>query len=407
MKYSFLRKLFPVIKAVPIALKFVCLIYLAAVFSSDDYVTLLYIIATYSFLAYIYGMEFYTLSIRSGVNDKSLGLRGDRFLFELLFYLAAYLIFIPASYWYLRDELNVALVVLIIFLSLSEHISLEVSRRLIANGHLNVDAIIYTFKNSSWPLLVFAFGILHSGVTFDFSLHLLLFANSAGALLYAVFFLKYTTASAKSVDGCASHIKLLKRLPWFLLVGISYRTLFWLDKNIAKSFTPLDSAAYMFSFQLAAGIATLLEIALFSRYLADCNRDAQSSDHKNTSVILKFYIRAYLGSGVVLIPFILFLGYCASVLISKDAYFQTGIIICLSVSFVFGGLANIYNYQLYLAHKDIEYLISSISPLLCFFGLMNFFSISIGIHLALVLCASNLLSLGIAFLGYRKSFRNK
>lgn len=253
-----------------LASKFGLIFILAKFLAVEEFGKYSLISTTIALSIYLIGLDVYTYSNRKLVSLNSIG-KEDELKRQLALYFFTNLIAFFPLFFTLTEvvHLNVELSLLVCLLVVVEHLSLEVSRVLIALGCLLKASVVIFIRTGAWCiLLIMLFVVEQSFRSLNVVIAIWLLATFSSLVVGVKYigtlnFIKFWQGGV-NIEWVRDALKVA--FP-FLLATIQIRILFAIDRYIVEYYDGLDIVAvYGIYIGICTALVALLEVVVFQAY---------------------------------------------------------------------------------------------------------------------------------------------
>lgn len=360
----------------------------------DSFIALGLVVANSAFYIIFFGLEFYRYCQR----ELSYNLEKRSLVYSNQFstYIFFYLLFSIPIFLFSKTFLPINICVLLVAISITEHLSQEIYRILIFEELQIKGTILLFIRTSAWVIILFALYFI--GFTIDLNLILILWLLfSIFSVTYGFFHLKKILIISFSSLNYRWIVKGLKFTSVIVLGSLSFRALLTFDRNLIEYFFNGFSAEYIFIVSIVNVFLVIIDSTVFSFNFPKILK----SKSKNQ---IKLYINKskkqvfLMGVLFILIANISYL-IIQQIGIKPDYFINNGFIIISSFTIVVLCFSIIPNYILYKNNKDfviakINLFVLAVSCL--FFYLIKSFGVY-SINLSLLIAAILMLVLKTFF----------
>jgi O-antigen/teichoic acid export membrane protein len=261
-----------------------------------------------------------------------------------------------------------------------EYLNQEVVRFFNACSNQLTSSVLLFIRQSFWPILIFGAHLFNHSVNLSLIFSLWAISNLI-VLLTSFFFVR--KFYQKSVFNSFNFNWIKKGLIFaffFFLSAISFKALFTVDRNyISNYFSNEVLSAYGFYFALSALLMSIIEPLIFSFFLVDVIKLAESGNiTKIRSEIIKYTMQILCVSiGLFLVVF--WGSNFLLEILERDSfkYYINLFYIFLTIQ-TFWAISILFQYVLYSFHKDIVNILSNVISFLVFLALIIPFGVQFG-----------------------------
>ena len=359
------------------------------------------IAATVALAVYIYGLDFYTFTLRElSPND----LRRARFfirdqfaLFGAIYFLGS-LVLAGALHFFGLDP---ALIALTVSISILQHAAIEFYRMLVRIERTITASICLFVRDAVWvPACLLTWLVKGDVGLFEVLLFWLIGSlASVGFSIWSLFRL-LPEAQPRPIDlgWVAEGIRTgLRMLPGTL----SLRGLFWVDRMVLALLVPPEMlGAYVFFVSLCGAFNGLFESGVLTFFWPRLLEAAKNADASGRLEAQRSLARACLIGAPAFAIAAVAVGYGCAQALPNDAYAQNlDLLFFVAAAYMFMTISNVPHYKLYADKRDLAIVATNALAFVGFLaaaGLLTLTSKTLAVPVALVLACALLLVLKLA-----------
>lgn len=331
-------------------------------------------------LIFILGLDFYNFSIRDILTSESQNLIVNKVSTAIVFYILIYLFFTVIAFFVFKQIAYVKpFIFLIIFISITEHLSQEIYRLLIGFEKVLLANVLLFIRTAGWSLIIIYFLISKKPVTMDIIFKLWLAANSITILYVLIYTLLGNYKLLKNLKIDFIWIKKgLKICYLFFIATISLKIIEYANRFIVDYYLGSNIAGiFTFYSNIALLITLYVNTIVISFQLPGLIKYAKTD--KIQGLLIKFKKSLFLNILIATLSIIL--------IIKPLLYWQNKpqfeiylpLILFMIIAMSLMNYSLFYHFKLYIFHRDKSLLkvmvISGFISLISAFLLTKYFGV--------------------------------
>ncbi|HAS1239160.1 lipopolysaccharide biosynthesis protein [Enterobacter cloacae] len=334
--------------------------------------------ATISVCLYFVGLDFYVYTTREILSAEQKKSTGNIIYNQVLFFFFTYLILMMLWPYITHYSQISAYATIALALVISEHLSQEIYRFLIALKKNRFANFCLFLRSGAWCYVIIPIIFLKKISLYE--IFYTWFAFSLISVLLGLLFLKYS--------GSLDVLSFKPDFKWitngvgicalFFIGTISIRAINYFDKIIAVHFLDLNIiGAYVFYAGIGSAIQSVIDVLIMTRYYPDVVKFVQRNDEKNIKKSMKEFQINNWKANIILYSLGSVFCYIVALFTEKEIYTSFFFVfIFIAVANIITNLSMPYHYWIYAKKYDLFLIVTNVLALIAFvlisYGLLTF-----------------------------------